>query len=98
SVISIKRQSDVLRPYHSAGEYNFHRGIAGTVTFKNYECTAFLSMRRLTANTQDGSITSVITSGLHRTPAELNDRNNVLLMTSGFNLKKSMRAAQIGVN
>jgi hypothetical protein len=41
SVINIKRQSDVLRPYHSTGEYNFHRGIAATVALKNYEGTGF---------------------------------------------------------
>ena len=33
-VISIKRQADVLRPYNSAGEINFHRGIGITLAKK----------------------------------------------------------------
>ncbi|HUQ67038.1 MAG TPA: hypothetical protein VM101_12835 [Flavitalea sp.] len=98
SVINIKRQSDVLRPYHSAGEFNFHRGIAATIAKGNYECTGFFSMRRLTANTAEGVITSVLTSGLHRTQAEVYNKNNVSLLTSGINLKKTIGSVHIGIN
>jgi len=57
SVINIKRQSDVLRPYHSAGEYNFLRGVAATIAIRKTECTFFYSAKKITANIDGGVIT-----------------------------------------
>ena len=49
-VMGIKRQSAVLRPYNSAGEFNFHRGAGITIKKGNIEATAFASIRKLSAN------------------------------------------------
>lgn len=78
-----KRQSALLRPYSSAGEYNFHRGAGISLQKKGLSFTAFASSRKLDANLSPGAandepvITSFLTSGLHRTPAELVERNNI---------------------
>ena len=49
-VLSIKRQSAVLRPYNSAGEFNFHRGAGITIRKGKAEGTVFASLRKLSAN------------------------------------------------
>jgi hypothetical protein len=98
SVLNIKRQSEVVRPYQSAGEYNFLRGAAATFSFRSFESTLFLSRKNLTANKDSGVITSVITSGLHRTKGELNDKNNSSLFTYGGTVKSTFKSAQISLN
>ena len=102
-VITIKRQSSTLRPYHSAGEYNFMRGFATTLRSGNLETTLFASARKLSANigldsTYGPSITSIITSGLHRTPSELADRSTAGLMAVGGSFKHSGRMGHTALN
>jgi hypothetical protein len=101
-VIDIKRQSETLRPYHSAGEYNFMRGVGITLKKWNFESTVFASHRKLSANTdydEHGKIiTSVQTSGLHRTLSEIEDRNVVAMTIAGGNLKWQKGTAHIGIN
>ena len=98
SVLNLKRQSEVLRPYHSAGEFNFHRGIAATISKRFSEITIFISRKNLTANIDGGVITSIITSGLHRTSSELNDKNSASLFSWGAALKQKIAAGHIGLN
>ena len=49
AVINIKRQSEIIRPYHSAGEYNFNRGVAATISSGKFEGTLFFSAKKLEA-------------------------------------------------
>ena len=98
SVINIKRQSDVLRPYHSAGEYNFLRGLASTLSRGKSECTIFFSSKKLNANVENGIITSVSTTGLHRTESEIKDRNRAAVFSGGVGLKQSINSGHIGFN
>jgi hypothetical protein len=104
-VINIKRQGAALRPYNSAGEYNFHRGVGITLQKKNIQCTFFGSFRKLNANLVTDSfltgqeyISSLITTGYHRSLSELNDRYNVQCVTTGGALKIANSRAHIGVN
>lgn len=98
SVINIKRQSEVLRPYHSAGEYNFLRGLASTFTWRKSECTVFISSKKITANIDGGEITSVSTAGLHRTETELKDRNRATLISGGISFRQKINSGHVGVN
>jgi hypothetical protein len=98
AVINIKRQSDVLRPYSSAGEYNFNRGAAATLQLAKMEITLFASTRKLSANIRDGAITSISTSGLNRTVAELNDRNTANILLTGSTIRKNLKSASFAVN
>ena len=79
AVMQVKREGDLLKPYASAGEYNFYRGAGITVTRGKWEGTAFLSSRQL-----DGSITS--NSGYHRSLTELAKRHTLGQLTTGGNL------------
>ncbi|MEI9911794.1 MAG: hypothetical protein WDO71_20365 [Bacteroidota bacterium] len=81
-VMGIKRQSAVLRPYNSAGEFNFHRGAGITIRKGKTEATAFVSTRKVSANlaadtvSKEDFVSSFLTSGYHRTAGEIADRNS----------------------
>jgi DNA uptake protein ComE-like DNA-binding protein len=98
AVLQVKRQGPVLKPYNAAGEYNFHRGAGITFRYKQWETTLFGSFRKLDANLVADSVTSILTSGYHRTAAELDDRLNLDRITIGGNLKYSRQNWHIGIN
>jgi hypothetical protein len=103
-VMGVKRQSAVLRPYSSAGEFYFHRGAGITIKKERIEATAFVSFRKLggnfvadTVNNED-FISSFLTSGYHRTATENEDRNNLTQTTFGGNIIYRGNRWQVGVN
>ena len=105
SIISGKRQSEILRPYNSAGEFNFHRGTGITFQKQKWEATVFASLRNLSANivtdsfqNKDGYISSLLAGGYHRTDAEMIDRNNVRNITYGGNVKYRSTKGHLGLN
>ena len=80
-IMSVKRQSPVLRPYNSAGEIFFHRGVGVNVGKKNWQGTVLGSLRNGDANftamdTTTGRTNYFLpaTSGLHRTNSEVADK------------------------
>jgi hypothetical protein len=92
-VMGIKRQSPVLRPYNSAGEFNFHRGTGITIKKGKLETTVFASYRKLSANfvadtvSYEEYITSFLNSGYHRTESEVAGRNKLGQTTLGGTVK-----------
>ena len=102
--LGLKRQSPVLRPYNSAGEFNFHRGAGITIQIKNIEATAFVSYRKLSANfvadtvSNEEYISSFLNSGYHRTESEIADRNKLGQLTVGGNLKYKKANWHAGIN
>ena len=103
-VFGIKRQSPVLRPYNSAGEFNFHRGAGITIQKGKMEATAFVSYRKLSANfvadtvSNEEFITSFLNSGYHRTESEIADRNKLGQFAFGGNIKYKNANWHAGVN
>ncbi|HYM93391.1 MAG TPA: helix-hairpin-helix domain-containing protein [Chitinophagaceae bacterium] len=103
-VMGIKRQSTVLRPYNSAGEFNFHRGAGITIQKGKMEATAFISVRKLNANfvadTVSGIdfISSFLTSGYNRTVSEVADRNDLAQTAFGGNIAYRGNNWHIGIN
>ena len=105
--IAIKRSSNILRPYNSAGEFNFLRGAGATVQLaKNVTATVFGSYRKRDANiVQDSTlfsgeetISSLQTSGFHRTKAELIDKNAITQLGYGANVNVIKKNWQVGLN
>lgn len=92
-ITSVKRQSAVLQPYSASGEYNFFRGIGVTLRKGKWEGTGFISSRKISGNavtdTSDHSnhISSLLTSGYHRTYNELEDKNNLRQQAAGGSIK-----------
>ena len=103
-VTNIKRQLATLRPYNSAGEANFHRGAGITIAKKYVEATAFISFKNIDANfvadtsTNQDFITSIGTSGLHRTPSEVADKAIQQQLTFGGNIAFNKNNFHVGVN
>lgn len=103
-IINTKRQSPVLRPYNSAGEFLFHRGAGATVQFGKIEATAFISYRKLNANfvadtvNSDDFISSFLNSGYNRTESEIADKNRVGQLAFGGNIKYKSYNWHIGIN
>jgi hypothetical protein len=99
-ILGIKRQSPVLLPYRSPGEYNFNRGAGATLQLKKVEATAFVSYKPFSGNVIDtgDAFSSFLTSGLHRTPSEIADRNSMTDFSVGGNLTYQTSNIKIGIN
>lgn len=104
-IMSVKRQSAVLRPYNSSGEIFFHRGAGITIGKINWQATVFGSFRKVdanfnsdTSNSQDEFISSLQTSGLHRTKNELEDKATQRQLAFGGNFSYRIKRLHIGIN
>lgn len=103
-VMGIKRQSAILRPYSSAGEFYFHRGSGITIRLGKMEATAFASFRQLSANfvadtvNNEDFISSFLNSGYHRTVNEVSDRNKLGQTTFGGNITYKGKRWHTGIN
>lgn len=102
--VDVKRQSPVLQPYSSAGEYNYNRGAGLTLEKGGLEATVFASSTPVSANravdtfSNEAFFSSFLSSGLHRTSSEVKDRNSVNQISAGGNIKYSTALFSIGVN
>lgn len=103
-VLGVKRQSPVLRPYNSAGEFYFNRGAGITIKKGRVEATAFASVRKLSANfaadtvNNEDFVSSFLNSGYHRTASENEDRNKLIQTSFGGNILYRGDRWHIGLN
>jgi len=103
-VMGVKRQAAVLRPYSSAGEFNYHRGAGITLRKGSFETTVFASLRKVSANfvadtvNNEEYISSFLTSGYHRTNSEITDRNRLTQTAFGGNIIYRGKRWHFGVN
>jgi hypothetical protein len=105
-VLNAKKNAVGLRPYSSVQEFNYLRGGAATLGWKDLEFTAFYSSKKLdgtqvfaqdTLITDDeGIITNMQISGLHRTANEIANRGNLTEQVTGGNLRYGKRTWSIG--
>ncbi|MEO1023086.1 MAG: helix-hairpin-helix domain-containing protein [Bacteroidota bacterium] len=93
----VNRSERGVRPYSSAQETNFFRGIAATFG-DEIEVTGFFSSRPRTASVIAEDTTRFpSTSGLHRTPNENERRNNMNQMVTGGRIRYTTHTGIIGV-
>jgi hypothetical protein len=103
-LINVKRQSDVLRPYNSAGEIEFNRGVGITLKKNNWEVTGFESFRKLDANFNvdtvdfEDYVSSLQLSGYHRTNSEISGKGSQGQLSFGGNISYSDERFHIGAN
>jgi hypothetical protein len=112
NALNVKRFAPAIRPYTSVNEALFLRGAAATFGFgrmQRLETTVFASHRFRDANialadtSDDASldvlqISSLQETGLHRTEAEIADKNSTQLISSGAQLKYKGDSWQIGAH
>ena len=104
-VLNIKRQGSVLQPYNSAGEINFHRGFGITLAKKHWLATVFISYKKIDASLNTDSIgpfnqwvSSLQTSGYHRTSNETTDKGVQRQLVYGASLGYKFRQLDLGLN
>ncbi|MCO5239296.1 MAG: helix-hairpin-helix domain-containing protein [Chitinophagaceae bacterium] len=104
NAMHIKKQSAPLRPYNASGAFYFHRGAAVQIEKKNWQGISFLSVRNLDAKVNpdpvDGNewISSIHTSGYHRTPSERLDKATLQQLAYGTSLRYKNRNWYSGFN
>ncbi|NCU05323.1 MAG: helix-hairpin-helix domain-containing protein [Chitinophagaceae bacterium] len=103
-VANTKRQASILRPFNSTNEYFFNRGAGITLEKNRFQLTGFASFRKVSGNltvdtlNAEDYFSSLITSGLHRTPNEQTDKNAVQMNSYGGNISYNDGNLHIGVN
>lgn len=104
--VSIKRNAQGLRPYTSVDENRFLRGGGATLQFGKFQVTAFGSYKLLDGNVQasndtlseeEETVSSIFSSGFHRTPGELEDRQSLTEAVYGGNVSYKSRRLSIGL-
>lgn len=104
----VRRGRAGLRPYTSVNENRFLRGAAVTFGHNALELTLFHSRNRVDGNIvqlTDSSdtnnevlVSSFQTSGFHRTPSEIFDKDAVLQIYTGGHLAYKKRRFNVGVS
>ena len=104
-ILNIKREAAILKPYNSAGEINFHRGAGVTVGKDKWAITCFLSFKKIDANlvmdtshNQEEYISSLQTSGYHRTKNEVDDKAVQSQLVWGGNCSYKLKGLRLGFN
>ncbi len=109
-ILNIERNHQAMRPYSSVTETGFFRGIAANLQLSEHTAaTIFASSKRIDANLTENPdpspqtfLDSVIassfsTAGLHRTQAELSDKNALRKSTFGATIQHAVgRRSRVG--
>lgn len=109
AITTVRRSSVGLRPFTSAMEFGFFRGGAATYSMGNFELTALYSNAPRDGNvqsltdtleSQEDYISSLITSGYHRTPTEIANKSKAREENIGGNITYKNRGGdfQLGLN
>ncbi|WP_421800482.1 ComEA family DNA-binding protein [Haliscomenobacter sp.] len=103
----VKRNARNLRPYASANEANYLRGVGISYALSDkLEATAFYSSRLRDGNVNGvdtldeevASFSSFIDAGFHRTAREIEDKNSVRQNISGLSLQYHSGSYRLGIN
>jgi len=97
----VPKVSRGLTPYSSTNEINYFRGAAATLKWKSVEFTPFVSYQSIDATVQNTAnpryISSLGTTGYHRTATELTNKNPAKQLTYGFNLNYTKHNFKAGL-
>ena len=103
SLATLRYRERGIRGYGSTDEYNYFRGAAAQLRLaQRWHLAAFYSHRRMDGTVDDGEITSIYKTGLHRTQAEADKRHAFALQLAGGNLtyeneRKALRVGLTGI-
>jgi hypothetical protein len=98
-VINSVKNNRGIKPYRSVSEVGALRGVATTIRRNKTVLTTWYSRKKLDANVVDDTdlpiFTSYLTSGLHRTKSEIQDKRAIVSNQFGFNLEHKMGLSSI---
>lgn len=92
-LISGYRQTELFKPHTGTDENRYHRGVAISLKKNKVELSAFISSQKIDASMELDSmgiakwVTSVRTSGVHKTESELKGKNALGWQSAGGRLK-----------
>lgn len=90
-----------LTPYSSTNEISYFRGAAATLQWKSIAFTPFISNQPVDATVQTRAnleyISSLGTTGYHRTATELTNKNAAEQLSYGFDLNYSKHTFKTGI-
>lgn len=103
ATVMVKRQLPVFQEYRSSDENRFMRGLAIILGKGNLSVSVFLSRNLQDANTRlDSSgkrtVTSLLFTGLHRDRAELEDKNALVITTTGASVQYTTPKLRMALN
>lgn len=100
----IKHESEIIKPYQSFNEFNFHRGVCMGFKKSKTSTIIFYSNRNLDANTSSlDSLNKITVSsfnylGLHRTENEILNKKNVNKQVFGISVNSSFKNILFSTN
>ena len=94
------RQTNTLRAHSSRSEADYFQGVAATIRLsKPLTFTAFASYRPIDATlNSDGTAATIITSGYHRTPTEMQKKHNTHQTAFGGSVGYRHNGLRLGAN
>jgi hypothetical protein len=101
-VAGFRKRGRGLNRYSSTDENQFLRGVGATVKVGSFLVTAFGSYKKIDANVSDSLIDGDLvfstrpTSGLHRTPSEIANRNILWELVAGGNVNTAWKNLRLG--
>ncbi len=101
-VLNTRKKERGLSKYSSTDENRFLRGAATQFRFGRFKLSTFASYKKRDGSTDTTStgapvMLSVVNTGLHRTPNEIDRRKNVEEYTLGNNLKFEYKNLRLGL-
>lgn len=93
-----KNTRQTIFKHTSSDESRFFRGGAVMLRSKWVNLTLFGSYRLRDATLKNDGITTLLTTGLHRTTSELDRKNDIVALTAGGNLDYSYRQWSVGLS
>ena len=98
SLATAEYRTEGFRKHSSSDEYNYFRGVGGTVRLASrWRVSAFYSHRNLDGVVEDGEITSIYKTGLHRTTKETAKRHAFVMQAAGGNVAYGGSHLKVGV-
>jgi hypothetical protein len=95
---SLNRRGNSIRKHSSTDEQNFFRGLAAAIILdRRLTLSAFLSYRSMDGTRDGDSLTSIHTTGLHRTEKEADDRGSFRLLVGGSNISYEGSSYHVGI-
>lgn len=96
-VLNVSPHNSGLKKFSSTDESNFFRGGGATIKFGKLDFSAFYSNKMIDGDTVNGTFSTIIKTGYHRTLDELSKKHTVNQQIVGGNATYTNMNLQIGV-
>ena len=98
SLATTENSAEGFRKHSSSDEYNYFRGVGATVRLASrWQASAFYSHRRMDGVVEDGEITSIYKTGLHRTESEAAKKHAFVMQVAGGNVSYENAHLKVGM-